>query len=168
MSDPLNIFPEKCEDTVELKDNGLCELVSFRMNHMTKTALHTLQHKNILPVKKIMHYFPMTTTLMSKPLDENSKSLIEVAASPSMDDVKLLTCLEQVASAMAYLHSRGIVHCDLQCSYIYVNSDHSCPEVMAKVGRWGRAVCLPHPGTDDNLFDPYVCKVMPADTAKWF
>ncbi|XP_074963978.1 insulin-like growth factor 1 receptor [Phalacrocorax aristotelis] len=84
-----------------------------------------------------------------------------------MDDVKLLTCLEQVASAMAYLHSRRIIHCSLQCSYIYINSGHSCPEVMAKVGRWGRAVCLPHPGTDDNLFEPYVRKVMPADAAKW-
>ncbi|CAN0171416.1 unnamed protein product [Bubo scandiacus] len=166
-SDPLNVFPEKCEDTVEKKDDCLCELVSFKMNHMTKTALHALQHENILPVKEIMHYFPMTTTLTSKPLDGNSKSLIEVAASPSMDDVKLLTCLEQVASAMVYLHSRGIIHCDLQCSYIYINSDHSCPEVMAKLGRWGRAVCLPHPGTDDNLFQPYVCKVMPADADKW-
>lgn len=37
--------------------------------------------------------------------------------------------------------------------------------MVAKVGRWGRAVCLPHPGTDENLFEPYVCKVMPADLA---
>lgn len=72
----------------------------------------------------------MSLLQISKPLDDNSKSLLEVAASPSTDDVKLLTCLEQVASAMAYLHSRGIIHCDLQCSYIYVNSDHSCPEVF--------------------------------------
>lgn len=35
------------------------------MNHMTKMALYALQHENILPVKEIMHYFPMTTTLVS-------------------------------------------------------------------------------------------------------
>ncbi|XP_064370042.1 uncharacterized protein LOC135328713 isoform X1 [Dromaius novaehollandiae] len=166
-SDPPNVFPDVCEDSVEQKDDCLCELVSFRMNHTTKTALCALEHENILPVNEIMHYFPMTTTLISQPLGGNRTSLMQVAASASMDDRKLLTCLEQVASAMAYLHSRRIIHCDLQCHYIYLNSGHHCPEVIAKVSRWGRAVCLPHPGTDDNLFEPYVRKLMPADAAKW-
>lgn len=51
---------------------------------------------------------------------------MDAAASPNMVDVKLPTCLEWVASAMAYLQSRRI----LQCSYIYINSGHSCPEVF--------------------------------------
>nr|XP_009676228.1 PREDICTED: uncharacterized protein LOC104146057 [Struthio camelus australis] len=122
-SDPPNVFPGTCEDSVEWK--------------------------------------------ISQPLGGHRTSLMQVAASPSMDDGKLLACLEQVASAMAYLHSRRIIHCDLQCNYIYIDSGYDCPEVMAKVGRWGRAVCLPHPGTDDNLFEPCVRKVMPADAAKW-
>ncbi|XP_068806348.1 focal adhesion kinase 1-like isoform X2 [Struthio camelus] len=166
-SDPPNVFPGTCEDSVEWKDGCLCELMSFRMNRMTKTALHVLDHEYILPVKEITNYFPMTTTLISQPLGGHRTSLMQVAASPSMDDGKLLACLEQVASAMAYLHSRRIIHCDLQCNYIYIDSGYDCPEVMAKVGRWGRAVCLPHPGTDDNLFEPCVRKVMPADAAKW-
>ncbi|XP_021254276.1 uncharacterized protein LOC110399609 [Numida meleagris] len=162
-----NILTETCEDSVKIKDGCLCELVSFRMNHMTKMALCALEHENVLPIKEITHYSPVNTSLISQPLHGNPQSLIEVAADLGMDDNKVLTCLEQVASAMAYLHFRRVIHCDLQCSYIYVNSGQSYPEMVAKVGRWGRAVCLPHPGTDENLFEPYVRKVMPADSAKW-
>ncbi|XP_065602735.1 uncharacterized protein LOC136055056 [Cyrtonyx montezumae] len=166
-SDSASIHTEKCEDSVKRKDGCLCELVSFRMNHITKMALYALEHENILPIKEITHYSPMNTSLISMPLHGNPQSLIEVAAHLGMDDNKVLTCLEQVASAMAYLHSRRIIHCDLRCSYIYVNAGQSYPEMVAKVGRWGRAVCLPHPGTDENLFEPYVHKLMPADSAKW-
>ncbi|OXB75041.1 UNVERIFIED_CONTAM: hypothetical protein H355_001448 [Colinus virginianus] len=166
-SDSASVHTEKCEDSVKKKDGCLCELVSFRMNHSTKMALYALQHESILPIKEITHYSPMNTSLISMPLHGNPLSLIEVAADLGMDDNKVLTCLEQVASAMAYLHSRRIIHCDLRCSYIYVNTGQSYPEMVAKVGRWGRAVCLPHLGTDENLFEPYVHKLMPADSAKW-
>ena len=43
----------------------LCELVSFRLYHITKTALHTLQHENILTVEEIMDCFLMATMLVS-------------------------------------------------------------------------------------------------------
>lgn len=47
------------------QDSCLRELVSFRMNHMSKTALCALERENILPVKEITPCSPMNTSLVS-------------------------------------------------------------------------------------------------------
>ncbi|XP_006014894.1 uncharacterized protein LOC102371857 [Alligator sinensis] len=162
--DAPNRFLSTCQDITEQKEGCLHELVSFKMNHMTRMTVCMLDHRNLLSVKEILNCFP-ATKLISRSLGDYTESLDQVAC--NMDHGKLLSCLEQVASAMMYLHSSKIIHCDLRCSYIYVNCGPSFSEVVAKVGRLGRAVCLPDTGSEGNLFVPYVRKVMPVDAAKW-
>lgn len=45
--------------------NCLFELVSLGLGHVTKMALHTLQHENILTVKEVMRCFSVPTVLVS-------------------------------------------------------------------------------------------------------
>ncbi|XP_019357738.1 PREDICTED: insulin-like growth factor 1 receptor [Gavialis gangeticus] len=162
--DAPNRFLNKCEDITEQKEGCLHELVSFKMNHMTRMTLCMLDHRNLLSIKEILNCFP-ATKLISRSLGDYTESLDQVAC--NMDHGKLLSCLEQVASAMMYLHSSKIIHCDLRCSYIYVTCGPSFSEVVAKVGRLGRAVCLPDTGSEGRLFVPYVRKIMPIDAEKW-
>ncbi|KAM4704355.1 uncharacterized protein WCC33_012768 [Rhinophrynus dorsalis] len=133
----------------------LYETVTVRMNLSTSRKIKALNHENILHIEEIQR-FSFTTTLVSYPFGEYSRTLDMIDTNTSID--QLLSYLEQITVALQYLHSQNILHCDLRCSYVYVNSYKG----TLKLGHFGRAVSL-----EGKQIHPYVFKVMPPDAIKW-
>eukprot|EP00079_Xenopus_tropicalis_P037359 XP_017951130.1 PREDICTED: mitogen-activated protein kinase 14-like [Xenopus tropicalis] len=136
-------------------NNRLHETVSMRMSKRTRIKLKRLHHQNILGVEKISMYY-YTTSLISLPLGMYISTLDKVIADTSIS--RFLSYFQQIASALQYLHSENILHCDLRCKYIYVNPQAG----TLKVGHFGRAV------TWESNQTRFVIKKMPLDAEKWY
>ncbi|XP_053306023.1 uncharacterized protein LOC128468357 [Spea bombifrons] len=136
------------------RTNYLHEVVSVRMCLETRKKIKELNHLNLLGMRDIKSH-PYTTELVSYPFTEYTCTLETLSADTGMND--LLTYFGQLTSALQYLHSNDIVHCNLQCSHIYVN-----PKQRTLIlGHFGRAVYIRKP------VYPYVFKMMPPEAEKW-
>ncbi|XP_073541802.1 uncharacterized protein [Phyllobates terribilis] len=140
-------------DSCKRNKDRLYEVVSVRMGKKTRQTIKTLNHVNILPVEEITKN-SYTTKLMSVPFDSHSGILKRNDCNINLHE--LLSYFEQIVTALHYLHSQNILHCDLRCSYMYINPQKG----TLKVGHFGRAVFL-----ENNQH--YVLKMMPPDAAAW-
>ncbi|XP_075697364.1 uncharacterized protein LOC142662955 [Rhinoderma darwinii] len=139
-------------DYCKRKDR-LYELVSVRKGQKARTTIKTLNHVNILPVE-VITTDSYTTRLVSFPFDSHSCILKRNDCNISLDE--LLSYFEQMVTALQYLHSQNILHCDLRCSYIYIDPEKG----TLKLGHFGRAVLL-------EKHQRCVLKIMPSDAAPW-
>ncbi|XP_044154365.1 uncharacterized protein LOC122941307 [Bufo gargarizans] len=135
------------------RKNRLSELVSVRMSQKARKAIKTLSHINILAVEEITTD-SYTTKLVSVPFESHFCILKRNDGNIKLD--KLLSYFEQIVNALQYLHSQNILHCDLRCSYIYIDDIKG----TLKLGHFGRAVLL-----EKN--QSYVLKMMPPDAVLW-
>ncbi|XP_069466664.1 uncharacterized protein [Ambystoma mexicanum] len=133
------------------------EAVSLRMNVRTRLSLQSLNHENLVKVATITKS-SLATQLVYNLHSEYILCLVEASTLGHVDLKRLLSYLAQTVSALQYLHSKNILHCDLRCRAIYV----SYSEEKIKVGRFGRAVCLENDAVDQSVY-----KLMPADATPW-
>ncbi|XP_069835226.1 mast/stem cell growth factor receptor Kit-like [Dendropsophus ebraccatus] len=123
------------------------------MGQITKKAIKTLSHINILPVEEITTH-SYTTKLVSAPFGFHYCILKRYDCNINLD--QLLSYFEQIVTAMQYLHCHNILHCDLRCNYLYIDPIKG----TLKIGHFGRAVLL-----EKN--QNYVLKIMPFDALPW-
>ncbi|XP_007897566.2 uncharacterized protein LOC103182372 [Callorhinchus milii] len=138
----------------------LFELACVRMNEWTKQTLQELRNDSILQVQTIICH-NLTTQLISEPFRDYGWTLQSNPRQAEGREYKqqLINYLQQVTLALQYLHSLRIIHCDLHCSYVFVNIVTN----RVKLGRFGRAAYLQ--GTiSDNMFNPHVYKVAPKNS----
>ncbi|KAM3913297.1 uncharacterized protein RB166_018609 [Leptodactylus fuscus] len=145
---PKKIYRDYCR-----RKDRLNELVTVRMGQKLRKALKTLNHFNILPIEEIITE-TYTTKLVSVPFGSYSCILKRNDCNINLDE--LLSYFEQIVIALQYLHSQNILHCDLRCSYMYIDPQKK----SLRLGHFGRAVLL-----EENQH--YVLKMMPSDAAPW-
>ncbi|MEE6488059.1 hypothetical protein FKM82_015121 [Ascaphus truei] len=152
--DVINEPPESMYiDDFRQKGGQLHEIVSVRMSLNIRRKIKALFHENVLGTETILNG-SYTTTLVSYPFSTYSTTLDKI--NTNVDLYRFLSYLEQITSALHYLHSQNILHCDLRCCYIYVNHHQD----KLKVAHFGRAVSLE--GKQTHLY-----KMMPSDAVKW-
>ncbi|MEE6488068.1 hypothetical protein FKM82_015121 [Ascaphus truei] len=153
--DVINEPPESMYiDDFRQKGGQLHEIVSVRMSLNIRRKIKALFHENVLGTETILNG-SYTTTLVSYPFSTYSTTLDKI--NTNVDLYRFLSYLEQITSALHYLHSQNILHCDLRCCYIYVNHHQD----KLKVAHFGRAVSLE--GKQTHLY-----KMMPSDAVKWY
>ncbi|XP_070555818.1 uncharacterized protein [Ptychodera flava] len=93
-----------------------------------------------------------------------TNNLLSVALKRNVSVDGLITYLQQVTTAMAYLHSEevGLIHCDLRASHVYI-----APEGQVRLGRLGRACLLEVGIYDGGLKDSVKLRKMPEDQLRW-
>ncbi|KAM8924562.1 uncharacterized protein RCH25_009251 [Pelodytes ibericus] len=155
-------IPEKKEEPTRrvYKDHynrseQLHQIVSVRMNLNTRKKIKALSHPNVLQVEEIVTG-PYTTTLVYQPFGNYDRTLRNIDKNTGI--IKLLHYFDQLTFAMQELLSHNILHCDLRCSHIYLNTE----EETLKVSHFGRAVSL-----ESQETNPYAFKMMPCEAERW-